>query len=190
AVGSGPLPPPPSHKGRGSRDRSGHPMSDTAGQFLLGTRGIQRDLDAFVVAIRFDRSGKMAAFALGDGSVHLAAIADKANWRKIEVHDGAALALAPDAAPAGFVSGGDDGKLRRINADGAVADIANFRSKWVEHVATHAGDKAKGLIACAVGKLIHLFDQSGQKLKELPHPSAVSGLAFDAKGKRIAASHY
>ena len=31
----------------------------------------------------------------------------------------------------------------------------------------------------------------GQKpCKELPHPSTVSGLAFDAKGKRIAASHY
>ena len=62
--------------------------------------------------------------------------------------------------------------------------------KWVEHVASHPGDKGKGLLACAVGKTIHLFDQAGQKLKELPHPSAVTGLAFDAKGKRVAASHY
>jgi hypothetical protein len=28
------------------------------------------------------------------------------------------------------------------------------------------------------------------KLKELTHPSGVTGLAFDTKGKRIAASHY
>ena len=68
-------------------------MSDTVAQFLLGTRGIHRDLDAFVVAVRFDRASRTAAFALGDGSLHLVPVADKGNWRKIEVHDGAALAL-------------------------------------------------------------------------------------------------
>jgi WD40 repeat protein len=165
-------------------------MSDTAAQFLLGTRGIHRDLDAFVVAACFDRAGRTAAFALGDGSSHLVSIADKRNWLKSNVHDGAALALAPDASPTGFISGGDDGTFRRIGAVGAVSDIADFRMKWVEHVASHPGDKGKGLLACTVGKAIHLFDQSAQKLKEFPHPSAVTGLAFDAKGKRIGASHY
>jgi WD40 repeat protein len=165
-------------------------MSETVAQFLLGTRGVHHDLDAFVVAARFDRTGGTVAFALGDGSVHLVAIADQENCRKIEVHDGAALALAPDAVPSGFISGGDDGKFRRIGGDGAVCDIADFGTKWVEHVASHPGDKGKGLVACAVGKFIHLFDQAGQKLKEFAHPSAVTGLAFDAKGKRVAASHY
>jgi WD40 repeat protein len=165
-------------------------MSETVAPFLLGTRGLHRDLDAFVVATRFDRSGKAAAFALGDGSVHLVAIADTANWRKLEVHGGAALALSPDTSPRCFISGGDDGKLRRIGGNDAVSDIADFRSKWVEHVASHPGDKGKGLIAAGVGKLVYLFDQNGQKLKELPHPSAVTGLAFDTKGKRIGASHY
>jgi WD40 repeat protein len=165
-------------------------MSDTTAQFLLGTRGVQRDLDAFVIGVRFDRAGAVAAFALGDGSVHLVSVADKSDWRKLAVHDGAALALAPDAAATGFVSGGDDGKFRRVGGDGTVSDIADFRSKWVEHVASHPGDKGKGLIACAVGKTIHLFDQAGQKLKELQHPSSVTGLAFDAKGKRIGGSHY
>ena len=37
---------------------------------------------------------------------------------------------------------------------------------------------------------MHLFDAAGKKLKELPHPSSVTGLAFDGKGKRIGASHY
>ena len=55
--------------------------------------------------------------------------------------------------------------------------------KWVEQVASHPGDKGKGLIACAVGKTVHLFDAAGQKLKELPHPSTVTGLAFDAQGQ-------
>ena len=61
--------------------------------------------------------------------------------------------------------------------------------KWVEKVASHADAKA-GRLACAVGKLVHVFDAGGKKLKTLEHPSSVTGLVFDAKGKRIAASHY
>src|SRR5271157_2227056 len=165
-------------------------MSQTVAKFLLETRGVQRELDAFVVAACFDRTGGTACFALGDGSLRLVGVADKETWRRIDVHDGATLALAPDALPTGFVSGGDDGKFRRVGNDGAVSDIADFRMKWVEHVASHPGEKGRGLIACAVGKLIHLFDHTGQKLKELVHPSTVTGLTFDTKGKRVAASHY
>jgi WD40 repeat protein len=165
-------------------------MSQTVAQFLLESRGTSRELDAFVVGACFDRGGSSLAFALGDGTVRLVSLAEREVWRTSEVHDGAILSLAPDAAPTGYVSGGDDGKFRRIGADGTPSDIADFRSKWVEHVASHPGDKGKGLLACAVGRAIHLFDQSGEKLKELPHPSAVTGLTFDARGKRVAASHY
>ena len=163
-------------------------QSQTTAQFLLEARGTQRDLDAFVVAACFDRAGGAVAFALGDGTLRAVSLADRETWRSIEVHDGAALSLAPDASPTGFLSGGDDGKFRRVGD--AVSDVADFRSKWVEHVASHAGEKGKGLLACSVGKNVHLFNQAGEKLKELPHPSTVTGLAFDARGKRIAASHY
>ena len=67
---------------------------------------------------------------------------------------------------------------------------ASFGMKWVEHVATYALDKGRGLIAASAGKIVRLFDQSGQMLKELTHPSTVTGLVFDGKGKRIGASHY
>jgi WD40 repeat protein len=163
-------------------------MSQTTAQFLLEARGTQRELEAFVVAACFDRAGATVGFALGDGTLHTVALADRESWRSIEVHDGAVLSLAPDASPTGFLSGGDDGKFRRVG-DGA-SDIADFRSKWVEQVASYPGEKGKGLLACAVGKSVHLFDQAGEKLKELVHPSTVTGLAFDARGKRIAASHY
>ena len=68
-------------------------MSETvSARFLLETRGVRRALDAFVVSVRFDRAGGAAAFALGDGSLHLAAVADDSEgWRKIDVHDGAVL---------------------------------------------------------------------------------------------------
>jgi len=162
-------------------------LSGTASpDYLLETRGIRQGFDAPVVACAFDRTGTTAAFALGDGSVQLAV---GGGWRGVAVHEGAILALAPDAAADGFVTGGDDGRLCRVASDGAASEIAGFGAmKWVEHVATHPD--GKGLRACAVGRGVHVFDGAGTKLKELPHPSTVSGVTFDAKGKRVAASHY
>ncbi|HUN42873.1 MAG TPA: WD40 repeat domain-containing protein [Acetobacteraceae bacterium] len=167
-------------------------MSDTAtARFLLETRGTSRDLGAFVVAARFSRDGSCVAFALGDGMLQIVRVTDSTTWRSVPVHDGATLALAFDADPISFVSGGDDGTFRRIAADGTVTGIASFGMRWVEQVASFAGPKGRGgLLACSVGKNVHLFDAMGQKLKELPHPSSVTGLVFDAKGKRICASHY
>jgi WD40 repeat protein len=157
-------------------------------RFLLETCGQSQEFGAFVVAAQFDRTGALAAFALGDGTLRLVDPTDPSEWRSVAVHDGAALALAPDSLPGGFLSGGDDGLFRRVGGDGSVATLDSFRMKWVEHVASHAGDKP--VLACSVGKLVHVFDGSGAKLKTLEHPSAVTGLAFDAKGKRVAASHY
>lgn len=162
-------------------------MSDTA-DFLLESRGVRRTFDAFVVGAAFDRAGTTAAFALGDGSLRLVDIAEPETWREVPVHDGAVLALAAGCGPAGFVTGGDDGRFCRIAADGSVSDIENFGMKWVEQIAVHPGPK--GLLACAVGKRVSVFDAAGNRLKVLEHPSAVTGLAFDTKGKRIAASHY
>ncbi len=142
--------------------------------YVLQARGDHRDLDAFVVAAAW--VGNTPAFALGDGRLILA------GWRELQVHDGAILALA--ASPAGFITGGDDGGFRRTPANGAPETISQFGNKWVEQVAAH------GTVAvAAVGKSAHVFD-GASKLKQLDHPSTVTGIAFDAKGKRIAASHY
>ena len=162
----------------------------TRAEFLLQTRGTSRDLDAFVVAVRFSRDGRRIGFALGDGTVRIALVGGSDDWTCVTVHDGAVLDFAADPVGDGFISTGDDGRVRRIGDDGSVSDIGNFGSKWVEHVATFALDKGKGLIAASAGKLVKLFDQSGQVLKELTHPSSVTGLVFDGKGKRIGASHY
>jgi WD40 repeat protein len=157
-------------------------------RFLLETRGKSQDLGAFVVGAQFDRTGSVAAFALGDGTLRLVDPTDPMAWRSIAVHDGAVLALAPDCVAGSFLTGGDDGAFRRTGADGSVATLGSFGMKWVEHVASHAGDRQ--VLACSVGKLAHVFDGAGTKLKTLEHPSAVTGLALDAKGKRIVTSHY
>ncbi len=146
----------------------------SAADYLLDARGDTRELGAFVVAAAW--SGATPAFALGDGRLVLD------GWRDAAVHDGAILCLA--AASGAFATGGDDGAFRRTAADGSSETVAEFGLKWVEQVAAHGT-----VAACAVGKAIHVFD-GGAKLKQLAHPSTVTGIAFDAKGKRIAASHY
>jgi WD40 repeat protein len=166
-------------------------MSQSAeAAYLLKSRGTSRELDAFVVAARFSRDGRRVGFALGDGSVRVASVGAMTEWVSVAVHDGAILDFVADPTDDGFISGGDDGKLNRVRGDGAVSNVADFGKKWVEHVASYALDKGKGLVAASAGKVVRLFDQSGEMLKELVHPSTVTGLVFDGKGKRIGASHY
>ncbi|MDE2005056.1 MAG: WD40 repeat domain-containing protein [Rhodospirillales bacterium] len=162
-------------------------VSETAARFAVETRGSSRALGSYVTAACFDRSGQDVAFAAGDGNLHRTRPTAPAEWTGVAVHDGAALCLAAHPV-AGFVSGGDDGALHHLAADGTVHDLAAFGMKWVEHVATVPGEN--GVIAAAVGRIVHLFDARGRKLRELAHPSTVTGLAFDPKGKRIATSHY
>ncbi|GGJ39055.1 WD40 repeat domain-containing protein [Neoroseomonas lacus] len=153
-------------------------MSDT--DFLLESRGDAQDLGAWVIGVAFGREGRSCAFALGDGTVRLAE-----GWQTVAAHDGACLSICADAKD-GVLTGGDDGRLMRIDPDGTASGVATYGSKWVDQVAAHES----GLRAAAVGKAVHILDGKGAALKSLAHPSTVTGIAFDAKGKRIAASHY
>ncbi|HYZ31546.1 MAG TPA: WD40 repeat domain-containing protein [Crenalkalicoccus sp.] len=163
------------------------PGGGDAADSLLEHRGVGRELGAWVIGAAFAPDGAACAFALSDGTVRLAApAAPQEEWHSAAAHDGACLSLAADVG-GGFLSGGDDGRLVRVAADGAVAEVARLGAmKWVEHVAAHEA----GLRAAAVGKALHLFDGAGRQLKVLTHASTVGGIAFDAKGKRVAASHY
>lgn len=163
-------------------------MSETVNDadFLLSSRGKGEDLGAWVVGATFSRDGKAAAFALGDGTLRLASTAElTGEWKRVEAHDGACLSMVADVA-SGFLTGGDDGQLLRTANDGSTEVIANLGTmKWVDHVAAHPD----GLRAASVGKKLHLFGKAG-KLREMEHPSSVGGIAFDTKGKRVAAGHY
>src|SRR3954470_12963371 len=128
--------------------------------YLLKQRGVSRDLGAFVVAARFSRDGQIVGFALGDGTVRLVKLADLSAWLSVTVHDGAILDMAVDVAGDGFVTGGDDGALRRVSAAGAASDLASFGAmKWVEHVATFPLDRGRGLITASAGKAVKLFNE-------------------------------
>jgi WD40 repeat protein len=152
---------------------------------LLNARGETENFSAHVTAVAFNRAGSHAAFALGDGTIRLK---DADGWRTVAAHKGAVLALAAHPGVEGFLSGGDDGKLNAVALDGTVTEIAAFGSRWVEQIAVFAGKNP--LFAASVGKNLHLFGAGGEKIRSLAHPSTVTGIAFDAKGKRVAASHY
>jgi WD40 repeat protein len=149
--------------------------------FLLAQRGAARDLGAWVIGAVFDARNRLA-FALADGTLHLAAAEDA--WPTVTAHEAGLLSACADMQE-GWLSGGDDGKLVRIAPDGATTTLADYKGKWVDHVAAHEA----GLRAAAVGKALHLLGPGGA-LKTLTHPSSVGGIAVDAKGKRVAASHY
>jgi WD40 repeat protein len=126
------------------------------------------------------------AFALGDGTIRLADPAAPAVPAAVAVHAGACLALAATPDGDGFLSGGDDGRLCRVNAAGVVTELMAERGRWVEHVAA-----GPGVFAAALGKAVHVFKADGKRHGEpLAHPTTVQGLAVSPNGKRLAASHY
>src|SRR6188472_2421107 len=99
-------------------------MSATAeADFLLASRGVGRELGAWVVGVAFARNGAGCAFGLGDGTLRLAPPgAPEAEWASVAAHDGACLDLCADARD-GFLTGGDDGRLVRTAADGTVTEL-------------------------------------------------------------------
>jgi WD40 repeat protein len=160
-----------------------------ARQDAMAERSTTRQLDGFVVGCAFDRSGQFAAFGLGDGSLHVACVGETGEWERMVAHAGAILALAPDAKGAGFITGGDDGLFKHMALDGSATLLYQAERKWVEQVASFSDGKT-GHLACGIGRTVYLFDAFGVLRRRLDHPSTVTGLAFDAKGKRIAVSHY
>ena len=152
--------------------------------------------DGLVTACAVSRDASRVAFATGEGVVHVASAHDRARpWRTTQVHEGSVLSLAADVGAQDFLSGGDDNRLCRISggalsgpSPGCVQELGRGR-RWVEHVAS-ALDGRHGWIASAHGKSVELRDASGSLVRSFAHDSTVSGLAFDAKGKRLAASHY
>lgn len=136
--------------------------------------------DAYVTAALFDRRGR-AAFALGDGTVRFE------DGGTVEAHDGAVLAAAVHPSGEGLVTGGDDGRLAWAKAAGA-DELARLPGKWIESVAASADS---GLIAFAAGRELHVRDAADPAFsRTFAHEKSVAALAFDPKGRRIAAATY
>jgi len=127
--------------------------------------------------------GEEAFFALSDGNVFAATRAGET--RRIAAHDGVILSasLHPDGKR--LVTGGDDGAIKAISPNGEVATISEVR-KWVDHLVSSA---ASGVIVAGVGKEAIVF-KADKESHRFAHPSTIGGMALDAKGRRLAVSHY
>lgn len=150
---------------------------------VVDTHGVTHAFDEVVVGVAF--MGERAAFALGDGSVRL--MTKRGAVERIDgVHEGAILCSTLGSF-GDLITGGDDGKVRRVRADGAVSTMADLGAGWVETIAYSGGPN--GLIAAGRGRTVSIVDANAQVKARLEHPGTVTGLAFDRSGRRVAASH-
>ena len=73
-----------------------------------------------------------------------------------------------------------------IVPDFPIQTIGDFPGKWIDHVVS---SPVSGALVASVGKNAIVFKDGGETHR-FEHPSSVGGLALDAKGRRLAASHY
>jgi hypothetical protein len=144
-----------------------------------------------VVAAAVAGDGTLAV-ALGDGSIRLIDPKNpSADPVVVSVHNGACLCLCADVDAKAFLSGGDDGRLARIDTQGTAEVLVSRPQRWIEHVTAHP---ASGVRVFASGKTAFVAERqrggAAAPLRELPHSHSVGGLAINPKGKRLAVSHY
>jgi WD40 repeat protein len=138
------------------------------------------NLDAYVTEVLFDRSGA-AWFALGDGTV-----AGEGGERG-QAHAGAILAAALHPSGDGVVTGGDDGRLA-WTVGGTATELAALKGRWIDVVATSA---ESGLIGFGAGREARVLDAKDAAFERVfAHEKSVASLAFDPRGRRLAAATY
>lgn len=136
--------------------------------------------DAYVTTVSFDKAGG-AVFALGDGTVRFEA------GRPVQAHDGAVLAATPHPSGEGLITGGDDGRVVWSRISGA-EEVASLPGRWVDAM---AASTASGLIAFAAGRDLHVRDAADATFsRTFAHEKSVADLAFEPKGRRLAAATY
>jgi WD40 repeat protein len=125
--------------------------------------------------------GQVPALALEDGTMLLVTPETE---QRIAAHPDASILVAV-ASGDKFITGGDDGRVVAVSADGTVQEIADERGKWIDALAA----RDDGSIAWSSGKNVRARDPAGG-IKTFTAPSSVRGLAFMPKGYRIAIAHY
>ena len=139
-----------------------------------------QEFHAYVAGAVFCRGG--AAFALGDGTVRFE------DGRTVEAHQGAVLCAAVHPSGEGVVTGGDDGRLVWSRAEEGAVVLFDARGKWIDALDV---SPAAGLIAFAAGRDMVVLDAADAKFeRRFAHERTVAAVAFEPKGRRIAAATY
>ncbi|GAB5507809.1 MAG: WD40 repeat domain-containing protein [Rhizobiaceae bacterium] len=136
------------------------------------------DLSAYCIAACW--LGDIPHFALADGAVHRLDHGHKT----VEAHDGLAAARSAQDSKT-LITGGEDGRVLAISADGTISELGNAGSRWITAVAPGP----QGAVAWAAGRSAFVRLPNGS-VKEFQHPRTVEDIAFAPKGMRIAVARY
>jgi WD40 repeat protein len=137
------------------------------------------NFDAYVTEVLF--ADGTAVFALGDGAVAFE------DGTRLEAHDGAVLCATRHPSGKGIVTGGDDGRVAWSRAGGTEV-LAEIKGRWIDAIDAAADS---GLIAFCAGRELHVRDAADPAFsRTFTHEKSVAGLAFDPRGRRIAAATY
>jgi len=129
--------------------------------------------------------GDVLAIALAGGAVQLVGAGSEMS---VAPHRRAILCACVHPDGCSVVTGGDDGFVRRVALDGAVSDLGCFDQKWV-HALTSSAES--GVLVAAVGRDAMIWPRgSAAPSHTFGFGSTIGGLSLDAKGKRLAVSHY
>lgn len=152
-------------------------LSDSLMPFVF-----EKSYDAYVVAALFD-DVNTAVVALGDGQVIF-----PDNEKSFDAHPNAGLLCAVmHPTGVGIVSGGDDGRVVWTTPDAGPIELAKQPSAWIDAIAASETDQ---LIAYASGKKVWCTDLVKKETKLFEHPSSVSDLCFDPKGRKLYCASY
>jgi WD40 repeat protein len=153
-------------------------MTEGQADTSLAQHVVSLDAGAHVVAATFLDGA--AALALADGVV---LIGDADKQRRVVAHPGAAILTAISDGKT-LLTGGDDGRVVAVRADGGLEEIADEKGRWIDALALRG--KA---YAWSAGKQVRARDETGA-VKTWSAPTTARGLSFQPKGFRLAATHY
>lgn len=154
-------------------------MAETDTASSLTQHVTKIEAGAYVTAAAF--LGRTPVLALGDGQVILAEIGAE---KRIEAHPDAGI-LCTARTQRTLLTGGDDGRVVEIGADGKPVEIFKEKMGWIDALAA----RDDGTMAWASGKNVRARGAKGE-VKSIAAPSTVRGLGFVQKGYRLAIAHY
>lgn len=135
------------------------------------------DIDGHCLSVEF--LDDKPCYIMADGVIHILTAA-----KAITVHDGiSCVALACDRRA--IVTGGEDGRVCRIDAHGEVIELASAGRKWINAVACGPQNS----VAYSIERTLWAVMDNKTRF-EYDCERFIEGLAFAPKGLRIASAHY
>ena len=102
-------------------------------------------------------------------------------------HDGAILCAAPHPRGHGVLTGAEDGRVIWTRPEGS-EPVYTRPGRWIDALAS---SEASGLWALASGREVEVRDAADPAFgRSFRHERSVAALAFDSKGRRLAAATY